>query len=222
MDTHLFLFGGGPPFTSHMARRFVEAAQTEGPVSILCVDRSGWEEYMPRYTQALRDLGVSKFYFLPLPTTPIEQVIACLDRSSGIIIGGGDTNLYADYIVETSISNTIKERYERGVPIAGFSAGALISPERCVISPHDNVEGVFQHRKGLGLIADVLIAVHFTEWNEEAHLRHAVSTFSDHLNYGIDEATCIYFRHGRLEATEGKGVYSIENEILTKISTSHA
>lgn len=219
MEKHLFLFGGSPPFTFAMAKRFAQnTLKTNGPVSILVVERDGWERYMPRYTQALEDLGLNDFYFLPLPSTPIEKAIHCIKNSSGIIIGGGNTNLYADYIVETPISTAIKESYEAGIPIAGFSAGALISPELCIISPKDNEQHHFQHRKGLGFISNTLIAVHFTEWNDESHLRNAVSKFGSLVNYGIDEHTCVYLLNGELEATEGNGVYSIKNDVLTRIN----
>ncbi|MCM3412693.1 Type 1 glutamine amidotransferase-like domain-containing protein [Metabacillus litoralis] len=202
-----------------MAKQFViKASSTNAPVSILFVERDGWEQYMPRYTRALEDLGLNEFHYLPLPSTPVEKVLNCLKKSSGIIIGGGNTNLYADYIVDTSISNTIKEKYESGIPVAGFSAGALISPELCVISPKDNVQNEFQYRKGLGLISDILIAVHFTQWNDEAHLRNAVNKFNNHINYGIDENTCVYFLNGYLKSIEGYGVYTLENDIIRKIN----
>jgi cyanophycinase len=65
----------------------------------------------------------------------------------------------------------------------------------------------------------VLIAVHFTEWNDENHLREAISKFGNHFNYGIDEDTCVYFLNGQFEAIEGNGVYMIENGILKRIQT---
>ncbi|MGM7681306.1 Type 1 glutamine amidotransferase-like domain-containing protein [Cytobacillus sp. Hm23] len=217
MEKHLFLFGGSPPFTLKMAKQFVTNVTSNAPVSILFIERDGWEQYMPKYTQSLEELGLDQFYFLPLPSTPIQKVVDCLKNSSGIIIGGGNTNLYADYIVETAISNTIKESYELGIPIAGFSAGALISPELCIISPKDNEHNEFQYRKGLGLISDVLLAVHFSQWNDEAHLRNAANKFTNHINYGIDENTCVYLLNGYLESIEGNGVYSLENDFLQKI-----
>lgn len=218
MDKHLFLFGGAPPFTLDMARQFASmVAETGSPVSILFVEREGWEAYMPKYTQELERFGVREFNYLPLPTTPVEEVIDRLRGSSGIVIGGGDTNLYADYIVDTPISQAIKESYETGIPVAGFSAGALISPELCVISPKDNVQNEFQSRKGLGLVSDILIAVHFTEWNDEDHLRNAVRRSNLPLNYGIDENTCVHLLNGQLHAMEGNGVYCLEGEVLRKI-----
>lgn len=219
MDRHLFLFGGGPPFTASQAKLFAKiSSQSNDPVSILFVEREGWEEYMPVYTRELEKLGIHNFLYLPLPTTPVEQVVKCIANSSGIIIGGGDTNLYADYIVETDISKMIKERYESGIPVAGFSAGALISLEQCIISPKDNEQNEFQHRNGLGLLLNVLIAVHFSEWNDEDHLKNAANHFSDYVYYGIDERTGMYFLNGHLESTEGEGVYRLENGIINKIN----
>ena len=219
MDTHLFLFGSGPPFTCNMAKQFVmKASPRNTPVSILFVEREGWEQYMATYTQKLEELGLTDFYYLPLPTTPMEKVIDCLKNSSGIIIGGGNTNLYADYIVDTAISGVLKERYEAGIPVAGFSAGALICPEHCIISPKDNEQNETQYRNGLGLIAEVLIAVHFSEWNDENHLRNAVNKFKGYRNYGIDESTCVYLLNGYLEAIEGNGVYYIENNCIRRIN----
>ncbi|WP_249315650.1 Type 1 glutamine amidotransferase-like domain-containing protein [Bacillus sp. FJAT-49711] len=202
-----------------MANLFVRKASCSNqPVSILFVEREGWEEYMPVYTGELEKLGIHNFHYLPLRTTPIEQAVKCITNSSGIVIGGGDTNLYADYIVDTEISKVLKNRYEQGAPVAGFSAGALISPELCVISPNDNVQNEFQHRRGLGLLSNVLIAVHYSEWNDEDHLRNAASHFSNHVNYGIDERTGMYFLNGHLESTDGEGVYQLENGIINKIN----
>ncbi|MFE7062923.1 Type 1 glutamine amidotransferase-like domain-containing protein [Sutcliffiella sp. NPDC057660] len=219
MNRHLFLFGGGPPFTAEMARRFASKAMVAGtPVSILFVEREGWEEYMPWYTQGLEQFGVREFKYLPLPSTPIEVVIDSVRNSSGIVIGGGDTNLYADYIVETPISQAIKETYETGIPVAGFSAGALISPAVSVISPKDNEQNVFQSRRGLGLAKEVVVAVHFSEWDDEEHLRNAVSRCNESKNYGIDENTGVYLLNGELEAMEGNGVYTLLDGVLRKLN----
>ncbi len=42
----------------------------------------------------------------------------------GIIIGGGETELYHKYIVDTEVGIHIKNLYKEGIPVAGFSAGA--------------------------------------------------------------------------------------------------
>ena len=218
MDQHLFLFGGGPPFTAEMAERFSDLCkESTAPVAIVCVDQGSWEQYMPSYTEALEKSDVRDFHFLPLPTTPVKKVVECLKESSGIIICGGNTNLYADNIVETIIGNVIIERFKQGIPVAGFSAGALISPELCLLAPSEPGESDIRVRKGLGLISNLLLSVHFSESNEESHLRNAVRQYPHYVNYGIDEDTCMYFKNGQLEEMEGKGVHTIESGVLCRV-----
>lgn len=76
MDKHLFLFGGSPSFTLNMAKRFViKALKTNAPVSNLFVEREGWEQYIPRYTKSLEDLGLNEFYpFLQPPLKKLSTV----------------------------------------------------------------------------------------------------------------------------------------------------
>lgn len=218
MDKHLFLNGGGPPFTHGLARRFVSTlAAGPEPVAVLFEEREDWPDYMPAYLQPLVDAGLSEFCYLPLKSTEVSTAMESLRACRGIIIGGGDTDLYADLIVDTPIGEVIRQRYESGVPVAGFSAGALISPERCVISAKDNESRQFKHRQGLNLIPDLLLSVHFTQWDEEEHLRTAVRTLGELPNYGIDEETGIYLLNGQPEEIEGGGVYSLVNGILTRI-----
>ncbi|WP_442600795.1 GNAT family N-acetyltransferase [Paenibacillus sp. KN14-4R] len=218
MNKHLFLIGGGPPFTPKLAGTFAElTSRRNAPVVVLIVWREGWEDYQSRYTEQLEKYGVEQFKFLPLPITPIDKVIHHVKQCSGIIIGGGDTNLYADYIVDTPIGGAIKAAYEQGIPVAGFSAGALISPAQCVISAKDNDKEQFQLRKGIGLVEDMVLAVHFSQWEDESHLRLAVQTCQSKANYGIDECSCVYLLNGQLESTEameGYGVYTIANDGL--------
>lgn len=217
MGQHLFLFGGGPPFTIKLAQRFNNLIYKTGPISILVVERDGWEQYIPNYTRALEERGLQHFSFIPLPSTPIKNVTNQLNQSAGIIIGGGDTSKYADYIVDTRIAETIQARYAAGVPVAGFSAGALISLEHCVISDQDRLECERAQRPGLGLLKQVLIAVHFSQWREEAHAKKIAATFTDSTVYGIDENTGIYFHNGICTEMEGKGVYLVEEAGLQKI-----
>jgi len=218
MDKHLFLLGGGPPFTCKMAKKFTELVSTRpGKLSLLILERANWTEYMPKYTKVLKEYGITEFQYIPLPTVSVEEAIQLLLNSAGIIIGGGDTELYAEYIVETTISKILMEQYSAGVPIAGFSAGALISMERCIISAKDNEDGVFKYKAGLGLLKDTVIAVHFSEWMDESHLRTAVKMFQPCFNFGIDEGTGMYWCNNILIGTEGKGVYRLNNDHLEKI-----
>lgn len=220
MVSKLYLFGGGPPFTPKLTKSFSKhVLLLDGPVSILFVDRkTEYDEYMNRITKPLREFGLRNYHYMPLPTIPVEIAINNIQESAGIIILGGDTNKYADFIVETRLASVIKEKYVNGVPVAGFSAGALISLDPCIISPKDNRDNKFQTRRGLGLTSNIQLAVHFSEWDDKNHLKEMMRKFPDKQNYGIDENTGIYVENGRIEVMEGKGVYRIIGGDFVKLN----
>ncbi|WP_449537660.1 Type 1 glutamine amidotransferase-like domain-containing protein [Ferdinandcohnia sp. Marseille-Q9671] len=209
-DTHLFLFGGGPPFTKNLGERFVTIAGKEhAKIVVLFLERLGWQDYMAFYTEVLRDNDVSDFFFLSLSSNPSKEQLEQLERCTGIIIGGGETELYRDYIVDTQIGAIIQDKFSRGVPVAGFSAGALVSPEHCVISDKDNTKNQQLFLKGLGLIKDCVISAHFSTWDEEENLTYAVSKLNVSKGYGIEEDSGLYFKNMWLVESEGDEPYKV-------------
>ncbi|MEH7385269.1 Type 1 glutamine amidotransferase-like domain-containing protein [Bacillus sp. JJ1521] len=202
-ETHLFLFGGGPPFNSTLGERFADLAGNQATrIAILFLERPGWQDYMPSYTKVLEDNGVHDFYYFALSDNPNQQQLDQLEKCTGIIIGGGVTELYRDYIVDTPVGDIIRKRYNESVPVAGFSAGTLVSCEHCVISPEDTMQQEQLYLKGLGLIKNCVISAHFSEWDEEDNLLKAVSKLNV-PGYGIDENSGIYFKNGQLVGHEG-------------------
>jgi cyanophycinase len=200
---HLFLFGGGPPFTHELGRKFANLVTKKNKVAILFIERYGWQAYMPKYTSVLEQHGLTNFLYLPLSQTPSEASLEQLASCSGIIIGGGETELYRSYIVDTPIGKQVQKMYEEGIPVAGFSAGALICPKNCVIPPIDNAENKHLFLEGLGLIKDCVISVHFTKWNEEENLMKALSKTNVSVGYGIDDDSGLYFVNEILCSSEG-------------------
>ncbi|WP_164670802.1 Type 1 glutamine amidotransferase-like domain-containing protein [Virgibacillus doumboii] len=212
INRHLFLFGGSPPFSTYFGKKFADYALNEkGKVAILFIERDGWREYMPKYTHILESNGVNNFLYLPLSPNPDKTILQQLASCTGIIIGGGDTELYRKYIVDTPLGEKIKEMYRRGVPVAGFSAGALISPEHCVIPPVDNAEKKHLFLKGLGLINDCVISVHFSKWNEEENLKAALAKLNAPVGYGIDDCAGLLFESEHLLETDGGKIYTFYN-----------
>lgn len=208
-NRHLFLFGGSPPFTEKLGKKFAQLT-LGGKVAILFLERDGWEQYMPKYTSVLENFCLDDFAYLALRPKPDDNTLEILSSCAGIIIGGGETERYRDYIVDTTVGERIKERYEEGVPVAGFSAGALIAPENCVIPPIDNSENKHLFLRGLGLIKDCVISVHYTKWQEEANLRNALLKVETPVGYGMDDGAGIYFMNERVAETDGGNVYTFK------------
>ncbi|MGP4076224.1 Type 1 glutamine amidotransferase-like domain-containing protein [Halobacillus sp. K22] len=200
-STHLFLFGSGPPFTPKLAEQFKSLARGS-KIAVLYIEREGAAEYLPRYTNCL---GISdpEIFYLPLGDEYSQEDIAVLESADAIVIGGGDTVLYRKFIVETSVGEIVRKLFEQGRPLAGFSAGALISPEECVISPNDNIQEVQLFEKGLGLLPDTVVSAHYLEWEEELNLKKAVQKTEVTKGYGIAESSGVYLKNGRLSDIEG-------------------
>ena len=99
--------------------------------------------------------------------------------------------------------------YENGVPIAGNSAGALILPETCLISPLDNEQSVMLFKQGVGLLSNVLISVHYTEWSDQSNLLEGMRTKKVKRGIGIDEQACAVFINGQLAYSLGEAVHEV-------------
>ncbi|MFB4169371.1 Type 1 glutamine amidotransferase-like domain-containing protein [Virgibacillus sp. JSM 102003] len=209
-NRHLFLFGGSPPFSKKFGEKFADLSlnsKGKGKVAILFIERDGWEEYMKLYTSKLEENNVERFFYLPLTPTLDHAALQELSSCAGVIISGGETELYRNYIVDTPIGKCVKELYENGAPVAGFSAGALISPSNCVISPIDNSKNEHLFLNGLGLLSDCVISVHFSKWIEEENLKAALAKVNVRIGYGIDDDEGLYFKNEILSETEGDNYY---------------
>lgn len=124
---HLFLFGGSPPFNKILEKKFAQLSLNDyGKIAILFIKRPGWEKYMKKYTEVLEANGVNQFNYIPLNANPTHAEVQNLKSCTGMIICGGETELYQRYLVGTIFGEEIILIYLRGVPLAGFSAGALV------------------------------------------------------------------------------------------------
>ncbi|WP_245830948.1 hypothetical protein [Sediminibacillus massiliensis] len=119
---HLFLFGGSPPFSPILGGEFasISLSKSKPKIGVLFVERPGWKDYMTKYTASLEAYGLRDFLFLPLSPYLSKKDFKELGSCTGIIIGGGNTEKYRNYIVDTPIGETIRRLYENGVPVAVF------------------------------------------------------------------------------------------------------
>ncbi|MGP9040447.1 Type 1 glutamine amidotransferase-like domain-containing protein [Cytobacillus kochii] len=208
MDQHLFLFGGSPPFGRIHGKQFASLCNQKknGHVAIFCLNRKGWQTYMPKYQHILEEEGVTDFrYYLLEETKSIRS-----EKITGIIICGGDTLSYHHYIVTKRVGEEIKQLFQAGVPIAGFSAGALICSEYCMVSPSDYKGDKLMVLNGLGILQDYIIAAHYTKWNERQNLLAVMTETKTEKGLGLDDEASVYLKNGHIESLEGKNVHILD------------
>jgi len=215
----LFLLGGSAAFDA-VAEEFVPAASgCDATIALLMQGGAEWEKYVPEYTQPWIRRGVSRYYPI-VPdengTLDLDAVSAKLREVTGIFIGGGHTPTYHRLYATEPIRSILRESYRKGVPIAGVSAGALIAPEVCVLTPDETDDGSLQIVTGLGLISDLIVGVHFTELNALPNVLKAMARTQTRTGWGIDEPACAVFEDGQFKGTLGRSVYEI---VMTDFET---
>lgn len=208
----LFLLGGSAAFDV-VAEEFVPAAGgRDATIALLLQGGAGWEQYVPEYIQPWTQRDVSRYY----PIAPdengawdLDTVSANLREATGIFIGGGHTPTYHRLYATEPIRSTIRERYHQGIPVAGVSAGALITPESCVLTSDETGDAVLNIVDGLGLVSDIIVGVHFTEQNRLSNVLDAMILTQTKIGWGIDEPACAVFEDGQFKKTLGRSIYEI-------------
>ena len=141
------------------------------------MNRPGWEEYVPLFQQLWEDAGARNVQVIvPDQDGNLDMVQAerVLSQATGIFIGGGDTELYHQYYATGRFKELLIDCYMKGVPIAGNSAGALILPEVCLISPQDNVQGKLLFKQGVGLFYLKVKSAPCLNWLHSSNRRTAI------------------------------------------------
>lgn len=127
------------------------------------------------------------------------------------------------------MNNTINALYRKGVPIAGVSAGALISTSPCTIwgskvsgdknefIVRSNYDTTIQEQElitgnGLGLIKSCVVEPHFSEYGGFPRLVASMQKTSAELGLGCDEPICLEIKDESHVKVHGMGrAYYIKN-----------
>ncbi|CAM5314272.1 MULTISPECIES: Type 1 glutamine amidotransferase-like domain-containing protein [Streptomyces] len=201
MGSRVFLIGGGWDH-AEVYEPFLRELGGERRVGCLILDEGDGAAQFERYTAALRKAGP--------PCTPVPLLVPlggrfepedALDGIDGLLVCGGLTPAYQDALVD-SLERLPALLAARGMPYAGFSAGAAVAARRAVVGgwlldgvpvcPEETGEDLaeIEVRPGLGLVP-FSVDVHAAQWGTLARLVTAVAR--GHAPYGVavDENTLL-------------------------------
>ncbi len=120
------------------------------------------------------------------------------DKADLVYIGGGDTKFMLDHWRESGLIDLILDAYERGVIIAGLSAGAICW-FKDMYSDYDIMrnkeKGEYKILDGLGVI-DGACSPHFSE--RESDYTKAFVNKGLTFGYGIENDCALEFSNGKL------------------------
>ncbi len=204
----VFLVGGGRDERAHAATYgpFASAAGRSGRARVACVlhDIPERELAYGFWVAALGRAGVDdSFPVFVSQDRPLR--LADLNGATGVLVGGGLTPAYHDAIASTS-GEWLPWLHDNAVPYLGFSAGAMIAPERGIIGgwklrreTQDLVicsedvsedEEYLDIRDGLGLVP-FAVDVHASQYGTPTRLMHAVRAGVVAEGWAVDEDTML-------------------------------
>ncbi|NUU30536.1 Type 1 glutamine amidotransferase-like domain-containing protein [Arthrobacter sp. C9C5] len=215
----IILVGGGPDTvtTPVIFDRFVKdvrnrAGGSKPPrIAVVLFDREGSSEYfLPAYLEPLQSRTPGQLTPILLRSNePVDP--ETFDDVDGIVVGGGPT---PDYLAGLQGSAAaIRTAVAAGVPYLGFSAGAMIAPQRALVGGY-RIRGIevcseecsegldeLDVRDGLGLVP-FAVDVHTAQ---AGTLSRAVAAVAEGLMdraVAVDENTALVLRHADLEDLE--------------------
>jgi cyanophycinase len=210
----LFLLGGSLEIFEDVAKEFIPAACGENAViALLLSGKPGWEDHVLVYSAPWIQRNIARFNVV-VPDKQqkhldIPATLTLLREATGIFIGGGETPIYRQLYATDPVRNMIIERYRQGVPIAGISAGTLIAPQICPIPPEDTGEPAVRLETGIGLLDNLIVGVHFSEWNALPHVLDAMRQTRTERGLGIDEGACVMLENEQIHHVLGESAYEI-------------
>jgi len=181
-------------------------------VEVLLQGGARWQEYAPRYLEPLRTHGVSSCR-VTVPDGDGHLDLGALESrlrgATGILIGGGNTRAYLGLYAAEPVRGLIRAAHDRGVPVAGVSAGALITLDDCVVLREPARDAPVTIEKGLGLLHGFIVAPHFTEWDMLPSVFEAMALTRTQRAFGLDESAAAVFEDGAFQRALGAAVYGV-------------
>ncbi|MCZ0987287.1 hypothetical protein O1M54_19355 [Streptomyces diastatochromogenes] len=135
MSGSVFLIGGGwdaPEVYQPFLRRAAARGGGVPRVGCVIVDEGDGAEQFERYAGVLGKAGPCAPVPLLVPVGGRFEPEGVLDGVDGLLVCGGLTPAYQEAFVEC-LDRLPRLLAERGVPYAGFSAGAAVAARRAVV-----------------------------------------------------------------------------------------
>ncbi len=171
------------------------AGGSEARIAIVPTASSLGDEIVDVYVALFERLGAAEAYAVR-PHTRADAsdpaLLAGLEHATGIFMTGGNQLKLSTVVAGTPFGHTLVAARERGVTIAGTSAGASIQSSHMVaFGPGGSTpkQRMTQVAAGLGLVENCVIDQHFAQRNRYGRLLMIVSQSPQLLGLGVDEDT---------------------------------
>jgi cyanophycinase len=196
--------------------RFVElAGGPEASILVISTASTFGERANEKYTELFTELGAARVEGIR-PMTREEAgdpaVTSRVQEASGVFLTGGNQVRLVSVVGGTRLEDALVSAHDRGVAIAGTSAGAsavathMVAFGRPGASPKHRMIHI---SAGLGLVSGVVVDQHFEQRGRWGRLLAAIAMSPSLLGIGLDEDTAAIVHADRTLEVIGKGSVTI-------------
>lgn len=196
-------------------QEFVRRAGGESADIVIFPQPSILRETGNDYASLFRDLGAHSTRSLEFRTRAEsfdDSFLKAIQSASGIFISGGTQMRLPASIGGTPLETAIVTAYQRGIVIAGTSAGAAVMPKVMIAYGKGGPtprEGIAQYTPGLGLTEKMVFDQHFRQRDRLGRLLYLISAHPGLLGVGIDENTAAIVEDESCITVAGTGAVTI-------------
>jgi cyanophycinase len=213
----LFIIGGGEDKEGDctILAEFVRlAGGKQARLVVMTVATDAPEEVGKEYQQVFRRLGAKKVSVVDVSArsdASDKKLLATLEQATGVFFTGGDQLHVTSLIGGSEMDLLLHELYERGVIIAGTSAGAAMMSNSMFVSgsgeQNPRLESL-QLGPGVEFLLGGVIDTHFSQRGRHGRLISAIAQYPHDLGIGIDENTALVVKDGEFEVI-GEGAVTV-------------
>lgn len=229
---NLVIIGGAEDKNSDcvILRRFVELAGGKNATIIVITTATEYpREVGNQYRTLLYDLGahrVEALFITKREDAGDPHIAEQIKQCTGIFFTGGDQLRITSIIGGSRVDEAIRKAYERGVVIAGTSAGASVMSDTMIVEGDDADTAkkcTLNMAHGMGLLEEVVIDQHFAQRGRINRLITAVAQNPYVLGVGIDEDTAIVVNaDGKFEVIGSQTVTVVDGRFIRYTNVSES
>jgi cyanophycinase len=191
------------------------ARGTDGHVVVISTASSLGDAATDAYQELFLGLGIGRVSGIrPEERDQADDpaVVSALSQATGVFLTGGNQSRLTQVVAGTRLSDAMSNAHDRGVVLAGTSAGASALASHMVAfgRPGPTPKHRMVHlAAGLGIVHGVVIDQHFEERGRIGRLLALVAQSPSLLGIGVDEDTCAVVTADRALHVLGRGAVTL-------------
>ena len=150
--------------------RFVElSGGVDADIAVMTCASKKPSKAGDEYKKVFEDLGakhVQVVHVADPSRAANSEILNPLMSATGVFFVGGEPIRILEAIRDTPVATILHQRHERGLVIAGTSAGALMMPDVVILngdSATHPTERTIEAGRGMGFVSGLLLDVHYAE-----------------------------------------------------------